>query len=87
MKVPFTTAFLSLTSKTKHRSHCCSRTSVRMAGGNGATTKSRKLFSFDEARRIARGHGFDSKEEFLEYTCPGAYQIPKDADVVWTEVR
>ena len=63
-----------------------------MAGGDAAkpestkTTKSRRLFSFDEARRIARGHGFDSKEEFLEYTCPGAYQIPKDADVVWREV-
>ena len=51
-----------------------------------SSTKSRRLFSFEEARRIARGHGFDSKEEFLEYTCPGAYQIPKDADVVWKEV-
>jgi len=48
-------------------------------------TKSRRLYSFDDARRIARGHGFDSKEEFLEYTCPGAYQIPKDADVVWKD--
>eukprot|EP00804_Cyclotella_cryptica_P014609 CCRYP_012655-RB/>CCRYP_012655-RB protein AED:0.03 eAED:0.03 QI:227/1/1/1/0.5/0.33/3/572/193 len=47
--------------------------------------KSRRLYTFDEARTIARGHGFDSKQEFLEYTCPGAYQIPKDADVVWKD--
>lgn len=53
--------------------------------GPEKSTKSRRLFSFEEARRIARGHGFDSKEEFLEYACPGAYQIPKDADVVWEE--
>ncbi|KAL7529140.1 hypothetical protein ACHAWF_002858 [Thalassiosira exigua] len=53
--------------------------------GPERSTKSRRLFSFDEARRIARGHGFDSREEFLEYTCPGAYQIPKDADIVWKE--
>ena len=51
------------------------------------TTKSKKLFTFEEARKIARGHGFDSQQEFVEYTCPGAYQIPKDADVVWKEVR
>lgn len=52
---------------------------------NSSKSKSRRLYSFEEARRIARGHGFDSKEEFLEYMCPGAYQIPKDADVVWAE--
>jgi hypothetical protein len=58
-------------------------------GSTPATTtksSSRRLFSFVEARRIARGHGFDSREEFVEYSCPGAYQIPKDADVVWREV-
>lgn len=49
-------------------------------------SSSKRLFTFDEARKIARGHGFDSKEEFIEYTCPGAYQIPKDADVVWADV-
>ena len=52
---------------------------------NSSKSKSRRLYSFEEARRIARGHGFDSKEEFLDYMCPGAYQIPKDADVVWAE--
>ncbi|KAL3766050.1 hypothetical protein ACHAWU_002765 [Discostella pseudostelligera] len=49
------------------------------------TRKSKRLYSFQEARRIARGHGFDSYEEFVEYTCPGAYQIPKDANIVWKE--
>jgi hypothetical protein len=52
---------------------------------NNGNSKSRRLYTFDEARKVARGHGFDSKQEFLEYTCPGAYQIPKDADVVWKE--
>lgn len=56
------------------------------ASGTEKTTKSRRLFSFEEARKIARGHGFESKEEFVDYTCPGAYQIPKDADVVWKDV-
>jgi hypothetical protein len=49
------------------------------------TSRSRRLYTFNEARKIARGHGFDSRQEFLEYACPGAYQIPKDADVVWKD--
>merc|ERR1719401_47255 len=65
------------------------RLAGRMTGGDAAETSqataSRRLFSFDEARRLARGHGFASKEEFLDYSCPGAYQLPKDADVVWRE--
>mmetsp|Transcript_3066 Transcript_3066/g.6609 ORF Transcript_3066/g.6609 Transcript_3066/m.6609 type:complete len:233 (+) Transcript_3066:109-807(+) len=48
-------------------------------------SNSKKLYTFAEARRIARGHGFDSREEFIAYTCPGAYQIPKNADEVWAE--
>lgn len=48
-------------------------------------SKSRRLYSFAEARKIARGHGFSSKQEFLEYDCAGAYQLPKDADVVWQD--
>jgi hypothetical protein len=62
------------------KSSCSKKTN-----SNGSTSKSKRLYSFEEARRIARGHGFDSKEEFLDYMCPGAYQIPKDADVVWAE--
>lgn len=45
--------------------------------------KKRKLYSFQEARKIARGYGFESKEEFIEYSCPGAYQLPKDPETVW----
>ena len=52
---------------------------------NRGKSKSRRLYSFDEARKIARGHGFSSKQEFLEYDCAGAYQLPKDADVVWQD--
>eukprot|EP00536_Pseudo-nitzschia_multiseries_P015747 jgi/Psemu1/312404/fgenesh1_kg.943_\ len=56
---------------------------------NNATEKrnrrKRSLYSFSEARKIARGHGFSDREEFLEYDCPGAYQLPKNADEVWAE--
>lgn len=64
------------------KSSCLIKTSTST---NSSRKKSKRLYSFEEARRIARGHGFDSKEEFLEYTCPGSYQIPKDADVVWAK--
>ncbi|CAB9501257.1 expressed unknown protein [Seminavis robusta] len=47
--------------------------------------KGKRIYSFLDARRIARGHGFASKEEFLEYCCPGAYQLPKNPDVVWAD--
>lgn len=43
------------------------------------------MYPFQEARKIARGHGFESKQEFLEYDCAGAYQLPKNADEVWRE--
>ena len=43
----------------------------------------RALYPFQEARKIARNYGFESKEEFLEYSCPGAYQLPKNPDEVW----
>ena len=46
--------------------------------------RKKAIFPFREARKIARGHGFDSKEEFLEYSCPGAYQLPKNPDEVWS---
>jgi len=45
----------------------------------------KKLYSFKEARRIARGHGFSSQEEFLDYDCPGAYQLPKNPESVWQD--
>ncbi len=43
----------------------------------------KKIYSFQEARRIARGHGFESEEEFLEYECPGAYGLPKNVREIY----
>ena len=43
----------------------------------------RRIYSFTEARRIGRSYGFTTRQEFLEYECPGAYQLPKDPHVVW----
>lgn len=45
----------------------------------------RALYPFEDARQIARGHGFESKQEFIEYDCAGAYQLPKNPDKVWSE--
>jgi hypothetical protein len=50
-----------------------------------ASRKSKRLYSFDEARKIARGHGFSSRQEFIDYDCAGAYQLPKDPDLVWKD--
>lgn len=47
--------------------------------------KKRSMYSFSEARKLARGHGFATHEEFLDYDCPGAYQLPKNADEVWSD--
>jgi hypothetical protein len=47
--------------------------------------KKRSMYSYSEARKIARGHGFDSMIEFLDYDCAGAYQLPKNPNEVWIE--
>jgi len=52
-------------------------------GVDVARAKKKKLYPFIEARKIARGHGFQTKEEFIEYECAGAYQLPKNPDEVW----
>jgi hypothetical protein len=65
----------NVSDQSKSNSSTCSKTK----------STSRRLYSFDEARKIARGHGFSTKQEFLDYECAGAYQIPKDADVVWKD--
>jgi hypothetical protein len=46
--------------------------------------KNQILYSFQEARKIARHHGFETEDEFLEYDCPGAYQLPKNPEAVWS---
>lgn len=32
---------------------------------------------------ITTFNSIDTKEEFMEYSCPGAYQLPKNPHVVW----
>jgi len=51
------------------------------------TTQKKKvpLYSFDEARKMARNHGFESQQEFLSYECPGAYQVPKNPHELYKE--
>lgn len=66
-----------------HLDDVCALTKAAVTTTNVKKSSSRRLFSFHEARKIARGHGFDSHEEFNDYSCPGAYQIPKDANIVW----
>ena len=36
------------------------------------------VWTFDEAREYARSFGFGSKDEYVEYRCPGAYALPRD---------
>ena len=42
-----------------------------------ASSAKRQVYSWEEARRKARSLGFQSKEEFEEYDCPGAYGLPR----------
>ena len=39
-----------------------------------AAAKRKVLYSFTEARNMARSMGLSSREEWDEYSCPGAYQ-------------
>ena len=44
------------------------------------------LYSFSEARKMARGYGFESKQEYLDYDCAGAYnKLPRNPDEVWPQ--
>ncbi|KAG7348439.1 phage-integrase repeat domain protein [Nitzschia inconspicua] len=51
---------------------------------DNTVSKKRALYTFAEARKIARSYGF-TKQEFLDYDCPGAYQLPKNPQDVWKE--
>eukprot|EP00978_Attheya_sp_CCMP212_P039579 scaffold207243_cov46-Attheya_sp.AAC.1 len=44
----------------------------------------KRLYPFRDARKIARNYGF-TKEDFMEYECAGAYQLPKNPDHVWSD--
>jgi Phage-integrase repeat unit len=42
------------------------------------------VYAFKDARRLARSYGFESKQEFLDYSWPGGvYQLPKNPEEVW----
>lgn len=59
---------------------------TRMSPSSKSTSAGRRrLYPFEEARKIARGHGFETQKEFLEYECAGAYQLPKNPDQVWSQ--
>ena len=36
------------------------------------------VWNFEEAREYARSFSFGSKDEYVEYRCPGAYALPRD---------
>eukprot|EP00977_Amphora_coffeiformis_P019166 scaffold6961_cov227-Amphora_coffeaeformis.AAC.2 len=50
-----------------------------------AKKSTRRIYTFTEARRMARTYGFTTRQEFLDYECPGAYKVPKDPHVIWAE--
>ncbi|KAJ1446658.1 hypothetical protein M885DRAFT_545619 [Pelagophyceae sp. CCMP2097] len=43
----------------------------------------RPLFSFEDGRNIARAHGFSSREEYDDYSCPGPYRPPRDPEAAY----
>lgn len=52
----------------------------------GSSSKGKnKLYTFTEARRIARTYGFTTRQEFIEYESPGAYQVPKNPKELWSD--
>lgn len=60
-----------------------SSSSCKSASGSSSKINKKKLYSFVEARKIARGLGFSNAQEFIDYDCPGAYQLPKNPQDVW----
>jgi hypothetical protein len=79
---------LAMTSSSALLSSFCSSSSSSSKDANmnkNTTTLRVKLYPWREARRIARGHGFQTKQEFIDYECAGAYQLPKNPQEVWKE--
>ena len=63
-----------------------SRATVRSRAGLRMSGKPRRVLAelpFTQARAMARSMGMSSREEWDEYSCPGAYRLPNDPDVVW----
>ena len=53
-------------------------------GSDGASRRRPPLYTFPQARRMARSYGFATRQEFLDYDCPGAYALPKHPQDVWS---
>mmetsp|Transcript_13431 Transcript_13431/g.20392 ORF Transcript_13431/g.20392 Transcript_13431/m.20392 type:complete len:186 (-) Transcript_13431:303-860(-) len=49
--------------------------------------RQKRIYSFEEARKIARSHGFTSEAEFKDYECAGSYQLPKNVDEIYTQTN
>lgn len=63
-----------------------SRATVRPRTGLRMSGKPRRVLAelpFAQARAMARSMGMSSRDEWEEYSCPGAYRLPNDPDVVW----
>ena len=43
-----------------------------------AIAAKKTVWTFEEAREYARSFGFGSKDEYVEYRCPGAYALPRN---------
>jgi hypothetical protein len=50
---------------------------------NSKNVKKKLLYRFHDARHMARNYGFTSRDEYIAYECPGAYQLPKNPDSVY----
>ena len=66
-------------------SSCTSKKDTATNPSKPKIKKTKKLYSFKEARNIARSYGFKSQTEFLEYECAGSYQLPKNVDELYNE--
>ena len=51
---------------------------TRRARTTSLLSAKKTVWTFEEAREYARSFGFGSKDEYIEYRCPGAYALPRD---------
>lgn len=75
-----TTTTLKVNATTGSKKDSCNHNNNN---NNKTTKRSKAIYSFTDARRMARNYQFSTREEFLDYACPGAYQLPKNPDEVW----
>ena len=69
-----------------HADFALNRRATASLSGLRMSGKPRRVLAelpFTEARAMARSMGMSSREEWEEYSCPGAYRLPNDPDMVW----